>query len=112
MINQVKRKQSDDSKTTQILQWFHSYITKLNETILKKLLTFWTGFNDPASLDEQFVSLDFSPDEILPRASTCTFNLFLILKCAKKEEFKQMTFDGYLEVYTVKIYLHYLGQTH
>ena len=90
MLDLVKWKESDDSKITQVSQWFHSYITELNETMLRELLKFCTGFNDPASFDEQFISLDFSPNEVLPRASACTLNLCLPLKCAGEEEFKQM----------------------
>ena len=66
MVNLVKLKESDDPKITQVSQWFHSYITELNETMLRKLLKFCTGFNDPASFDEQFISSDFSPNEVLP----------------------------------------------
>ena len=39
---------------------------------------------------QQFISLNFSRNEVLPRASTCTFNLFLPLECTGKESFKQM----------------------
>ena len=90
MLDLVKWKESDDSKITQVSQWFHSYITELNETMLRELLKFCTGFNDPASFDKQFISLDFSPNEVFPRASACTLNLCLPLKCAGEEEFKQM----------------------
>ena len=91
MVNLVKWKESGDSKITQVSQWFHSYITKLNETMLRKLLKFCTWFNDPASFDElHFTSLDFSPNEALHRASAGTFNLFLPLKCTGEEEFKQI----------------------
>ena len=71
-------KKPDDSKTTKVSQWFCSYIAELNETMLRKLLNFCTGFNDQASFDEMFVFLDFLPNEVLPRASTCTFNLLLL----------------------------------
>ena len=88
MVNLLKRKESDDSKITLVSQWFHSYITELNKTMLRKLLKFCTGFNGPASFDEQFFFfLDFSPNEILPRVSACTFNLFLPLKFTAKEKF-------------------------
>ena len=66
MVNLGKWNESEDSKITQVSQWFPSYITELNETILRKSLNFSTGFNDPASFDEQFFSLDFSPNEVLP----------------------------------------------
>ena len=33
--------------------------------MLRKLLKFCAGFNDPASFDEQFISLDFSPKVVL-----------------------------------------------
>ena len=54
MVNLLKRKESDDSKITLVSQWFHSYITELNKTMLRKLLKFCTGFNGPASFDGQF----------------------------------------------------------
>ena len=86
--------------------------------MLRKLLKFCSGSNDPASFDEQFISLDFLPNEILPRASACTFYLFLPLKCTGEEELKQMMnmavilrvkdleiFDGYLEAYIKLTYV-------
>ena len=88
IINLVKWKESDDSKITQVLQWFRSYITKPNETMLRKLLKFCTGFNDPATFDEQFISLNYSPNEVLPRAPACRFNLFLRMKCTREEELR------------------------
>ena len=87
MVNLGKWNESEDSKITQVSQWFPSYITELNETILRKSLNFTTGFNDPASFDERFFSLDISPNEVLPRASAYTFNLFLPLKCTGEEKF-------------------------
>ena len=113
--------------------WFKNYtsftmvsflIYELNEAMLRKLLKFWTGFNDPASFDEQFTSLDFSSNKVLLRPSACTFNLFLPLKCTGEEEFKEMinmalnveseVFEDFLwlswGIFTVNI--SYLEQTH
>ena len=56
--------------------------------MLRKLLKVCTGFNDPATFDEQFISLNYSPNEVLPRAPACRFNLFLRMKCTGEEELR------------------------
>ena len=90
VVNLVRWTESEGSQIIQVSEWFCSYLTEQNETILRKLLKLCTGFNDHALFDEQFISICFSPSEVLPRASACTFNLFLPLNCSGEEEFKQM----------------------
>ena len=74
-----------------IVDWCHSFILNSDVDTLKKLLKFFTGFSDVSSFDsDKVIILDFLQDEVLPRASACTFNLILPLKCANEQDFVAM----------------------
>ena len=68
-----------------IVDWFHSFILTSDVDILKMLLKFCTGFSDVSSFDsEKIITFDFLQDQVLPRASACTFHLMLLIKCANE----------------------------
>ena len=84
--------------------------------MLRKLLNFCAGFNNQASFDEMFVFLDFLPNEVLPRASTCTFNLLLLWSVPERRNSSKWwvsslilkvkdleIFNSYFETYIVNI---------
>ena len=74
-----------------IVDWFHSLILTSDVDILKKLLKFCTGFSDVSSFDSnKIITLNFLQDEVLPRASACTFHLMLPLRCAHEKDFVAM----------------------
>ena len=73
------------------MDWFHSFILISDVDTLKKLLKFCTDFSDVSSFDsDKIITLDFLQDEVLPRASACTFHLMLPLKCANEQDFVAM----------------------
>lgn len=78
MINLLKWKESDNLKIKDVSQWFCSYITELNETMLEKL-KFCTSFIDSASFDMQVISLDFSLNAFLPSSSVCVPSIYFFL---------------------------------
>ena len=74
-----------------IVDWFHSLILTSDVDILKKLLKFCTGVSDVSSFDSnKIITLNFLQDEVLPRASACTFHLMLPLRCAHEKDFVAM----------------------
>ena len=90
--NFVKLINWNTNKDVQIIvDWFHSFILTSDVDILKKLLKFCTDFSDVSSFDsDKIITLDFLQDEVLPRASACTFHLMLPLKCANEQDFAAM----------------------
>ncbi len=79
-----------DPKRVECMAWLKNFVRNADQTKLRDLLKFCTGFEDVSSFCDKSIYIEFLTEEKLPKASVCTTTLHVPTGSSSEEEFVLM----------------------